>query len=119
MATTALSRAIVIRQPKPGLIHHSDRGSQYCSNDDRDLLEKYSVTASMHGKGNCCHNAMVETVFRTIKSEPIWRTSFQTTKEAEIWPGKYIDGFCNLSRRHSALGYKSPIKFEAGIANKQ
>jgi len=118
LATTALSRAIAIRQPKPGLIHHSDRGSQYCSYDYRDLLKKHGIIASMSGKGNCYDNSMVETVFKTIKSELVWRTSFQTRKQAIIQLGKYIDGFYNPKRRHSALGYKSPIKFEAEMKQK-
>ena len=119
LAITALSRAITMRQPKPGLIHHSDRGSQYCSYDYRDLLNKHCIIASMSGKGNCYDNAMVETVFKTIKNELVWRTSFQTRKQATIQLGKYIDGFYNPKRRHSALGYKSPIKFEAEHKNKR
>jgi len=119
LATTALSRAIAIRQPEAGLIHHSDRGSQYCSYDYRDLLNKYGIVASMSGKGNCYDNPMVETFFKTIKNELVWRTAFQTRKEATIQLGKYIDGFYNPRRRHSALGYKSPIKFEAEMAIKE
>ena len=71
---------------------------------------------SMSGKGNCYDNAMVETVFKTIKSELIWRTSFQTRWQAEKSIGRYIDGFYNPRRRHSALGYKSPATFEANMA---
>lgn len=117
LATTALSRAIAIRQPQPGLIHHSDRGSQYCAYEYRGLLKKHGIIASMSGKGNCYDNSMVETVFKTIKSELVWRTSFQTRKEATIQLGKYINGFYNPRRRHSALGYKSPVKFEAEMAS--
>jgi putative transposase len=67
----------------------------------------------MSGKGNCYDNAMVETVFKTIKSELICRTVFQTRNEAIKAVGEYIDGFYNPVRKHSALGYKSPIQFEA------
>lgn len=119
LATTALSKAIAIRQPELGLIHHSDRGSQYCAYEYRDLLNKHGFIASMSGKGNCYDNSMVETVFKTIKNELIWRTVLQTRKEAIIQLGKYIDGFYNHRRRHSALGYKSPIKFEAEMANNE
>ena len=70
----------------------------------------------MSGKGNCYDNAMVETVFKTIKNELIWRTSFQTRSTAELALGQYIDGFYNPCRRHSALGYKSPASFEAEMA---
>ncbi|MFK7846841.1 MAG: IS3 family transposase [Rhodothermales bacterium] len=119
LATTALSRAIIIRQPKPGLIHHSDRGSQYCSHEYQKLLKQNNMIPSMSGKGNCYDNAMVETVFKTIKNELVWRTPFQTRKQAEDELGKYINGFYNPKRRHSALGYKSPIKFEAEMKTKR
>lgn len=117
LALDALRQAIVMRVPEPGLIHHSDRGSQYCSYEYRDLLEAHHIQASMSGKGNCYDNAMVETVFKTIKSELVWRTSFQTRQQATNAIGRYIDGFYNPRRRHSALGYKSPITFEAELAN--
>uniref|UniRef100_UPI0038555ECE IS3 family transposase n=1 Tax=Paenochrobactrum sp. BZR 201-1 TaxID=3378075 RepID=UPI0038555ECE len=107
------SRAIALRRPPPGLIHHSDRGSQYCSHDYQTLLGKYHILISMSGKGNCYDNAMVESVFKTIKSEMVWRTVFQTRISAEKELGRYIDGFYNPIRRHSLLGYKSPIGFEA------
>ena len=116
LALTALRRAISVRGPEPGLIHHSDRGSQYCSYGYQRLLKVHGMIASMSGKGNCYDNAMVETVFKTIKSEMVWRTSFQTRSQAEMAIGRYIDGFYNPTRRHSALGYKSPITFEAIMA---
>lgn len=116
LALRALQRAITMRQPPPGLIHHSDRGSQYCSDDYRRLVKNAGMVASMSGKGNCYDNAIVETVFKTIKSELIWRTSFQTRHQADKSIGNYIDGFYNPVRRHSALGFKSPIRFEAETA---
>jgi len=116
LALTALHRAIAMRDPMPGLIHHSDRGSQYCSHDYQRLLKAHDILPSMSGKGNCYDNAMVETVFKTIKSELVWRTSFQTRCQAEKAIGRYIDGFYNPTRRHSAIGYKSPIAFEAIMA---
>jgi hypothetical protein len=117
LALTALKRAIALRQPPSGLIHHSDRGSQYCSGDYRKLLADHKIRASMSGKGNCCDNAMVETVFKTIKSELIWRTIRQSRGQADIAIGRCIDGFYNPVRRHSALGYKSPCRFEAEAAS--
>jgi putative transposase len=107
-----LRKAIAIRQPKPGLIQHSDRGSQYASYEYRKILKAHSMLPSMSGKGNCYDNAMVETVFKTIKSELIWHTVFQTRNDAIKAIGEYIDGFYNPVRRHSVLGYKSPIQFE-------
>jgi len=95
LALTALRRAIAVRGPEPGLIHHSDRGSQYCSHDYLRLLKAHGMIASMSRKVNCYDNAMVETVFKTIKSEMVWRTSFQTRREAEKAIGRYIDGFYN------------------------
>lgn len=113
LAISALQKAIAIRQPGAGLIQHSDRGSQYASYDYRKALKEHGILASMSGKGNCYDNAMVETVFKTIKSELICRTVFQTRSEAIKAVGEYIDGFYNPVRKHSALGYKSPIQFEA------
>ena len=78
LALTALNRAVAVRRPAPGIIHHSDRGSQYCSDAYRKLLADHKIVASMSGKGNCYDNAMVETVFKTIKSELIWRTIWQS-----------------------------------------
>jgi len=113
LAISALQKAISIRQPGAGLIQHSDRGSQYASYDYRKALKAHGILASMSGKGNCYDNAMVETVFKTIKSELICRTVFQTRNEAIKAVGEYIDGFYNPVRKNSALGYKSPIQFEA------
>jgi putative transposase len=113
LAMTALQRAINLRRPPPGLIHHSDRGSQYCSDDYRRMLRDNGFTASMSGRGNCYDNAMVETVFKTIKSELIWRTAFATRDQASKAIGQYIEGFYNPRRRHSSLGYVSPATFEA------
>ena len=113
LAMDALRRAIVLRQPPAGLIHHSDRGSQYCSADYRRLLRDHGFVASMSGRGNCYDNAMVETVFKTIKSELVWRTAFATRDQASKAIGRYIEGFYNPRRRHSSLGYVSPAKFEA------
>ncbi len=112
LALTALRRAIAIRRPPKGVIHHSDRGSQYCSDDYQKLLARYGFIGSMSGKGNCYDNAMVETVFKTLKSELVWRTVFKTRCAAEMAIGRYIEAFYNPKRRHSALGFCSPIQFE-------
>ncbi len=114
LAVEALRRAIVNRNPAPGLVHHSDRGSQYCSVDYQAELRKRGILISMSGKGNCYDNSMVETFFKTIKSELIWPVAWQTREQAENAIARYIDGFYNPVRRHSSLGYKSPIAFERG-----
>ena len=111
----ALKRAIALRDPKPGVIHHSDRGSQYCSDDYRKLVQSRGLVASMSGRGNCYDNAMVESVFKTIKSELIWRTVFATREQASKALGRYIEGFYNPRRRHSSLGYQSPAAFETAF----
>ena len=112
LAMDALRRAIAVRKPAAGLIHHSDRGSQYCSADYRGLVRSAGFVASMSGRGNCYDNAMVESVFKTIKSELVWRTSFTSRDQARRAIGHYIEGFYNPRRRHSSLGYVSPATFE-------
>ena len=93
----ALNRAIGLRQPGAGVIHHSDRGSQYCSDAYQARLGELGFLASMSGKGNCYDNAVVETFFKTIKSELIWRTVFMSRSQAETAIAGYIDGFYNHS----------------------
>ena len=112
LALTALRQALAIRRPAPGLVHHSDRGSQYCSNDYQAELRHHGLQISMSGKGNCYDNAMVETFFKTIKSELVWRTVFLTRAEAEAAISRHIDSFYNPVRRHSALDFTSPAMFE-------
>ena len=113
----ALQRALVIRRPRAGLLHHSDRGSQYCSKEYQAELRRHGIMISMSGTGNCYDNAMVETFFKTLKSELVWRTVFLTRAEACTALARYIDGFYNPRRRHSALGFISPAQFERRIAS--
>lgn len=96
----------------PGLVRHSDRGSQYCSVDYQALLRKRGILISMSGRGNCNDNSMVETFFKTIKSELIWPVARQTRAQAENAVARYIDGFYCPFRRHSSLGFQNPIAFE-------
>jgi putative transposase len=112
LAIAALQTALTMRRPPEGLIHHSDRGSQYCSIDYQAVLRSHGIRISMSGKGNCYDNAMVETFFKTLKSELVWRTIFFTRAEAKRDIARYIDGFYNPVRRHSALDYLSPAQFE-------
>ncbi len=112
----ALNMAIAYRTPPKDCAHHTDRGSQYCSHDYQKSLRKRGFKVSMSGKGNCYDNAAVETVFKTIKTELIWRRSWETRRLAEIAIFEYINGFYNPRRRHSALGGKSPVAFERKVA---
>ena len=112
----ALGQAIAWRQPPKGLIHHSDRGSQYCSDRYQKMLKKHGFEVSMSGKGNCYDNAAMETFFKTIKAELIWRTIFMTREQAKCEIENYIEAFYNPVRRHSTLGYTSPVKFEMSAA---
>jgi putative transposase len=101
-----------MRSPPEGLVHHSDRSSQYYSIDYQAGLRRRGITISMSGKGNCYDNAMVETFFKTLKSELIWRPNFHTRADAEHASARYIDGFYNTVRRRSALDQCSTVHFE-------
>ncbi len=112
LALEALRKALAIRRPDEGLTHHADRGSQYCSIEYQAELRKHGILISMSGKRNCYDNSVVETFFKTLKSELVWRTVFRTRTEAKEAIGRYIDGFYNPVRRHSTLDYVSPVQFE-------
>lgn len=116
LATRALKMALNLRQPPKGCIHHTDRGSQYCSHEYQKLLKQHGFKVSMSRKGNCWDNAVVETFFKTVKSELIWRQPWYTRRQCEMALFQYINGFYNPRRRHSALGFKSPVTFERKAA---
>jgi len=108
----ALQMALTIRQPPPGLMHHSDRGSQYASADYQALLTQFQMIGSMSRKGNCYDNAPMESFFGTFKTELTFHCDYATRNEARLDIFEYIEVFYNRYRRHSALGYKSPAKYE-------
>ena len=108
----ALQMAMEQRCPEAGLLHHSDRGSQYCSLAYRRLLAANGITCSMSRKGNCWDNAVMESFFATLKKELVHHERYQTREEARQSIFEYIEVFYNRSRRHSALGYISPEQFE-------
>lgn len=112
LAISALDRATSARTPAAGLVHHSDRGSVYASNDYGEALTKIAAVKSMSRKGDCWDNAVAESFFATIKGEMIDHEDFQTRGAAVAAIGDYIDGFYNPCRRHSAIGYVSPMEFE-------
>ncbi len=89
---------------------------RYCSHDYQKLLRQHGFQVSMSGTGNCYDNAPVEAFFKTIKAELLWQMSWRTRRDAEIAIFEYINGFYNPRRRHSALGWKSPLAFERKVA---
>lgn len=98
------------------MLRRPRESAQYCSIDYQAELRKHGLLVSMSAKGSCYDNAMVETFFKTLKSELVWRTVFQTRTEAREALARYIDGFYNPVRRHSALGLISPAQFERRAA---
>ena len=108
----ALSMALARRAPKAGLLHHSDQGSQYASGDYQALLCQAGILVSMSRRGNCWDNAPVESFFATLKRELVHRCRFRTRSEARAALFEYIEVFYNARRKHSALGYLSPVAFE-------
>jgi putative transposase len=112
LVSGALEMALGQRQPQPGLLHHSDRGSQYASRHYQGLLQRQGISCSMSRKGNCWDNAPVESFFATLKKELVHRENYRTREEAKASLFQYIEVFYNRQRRHSALGYLSPEEYE-------
>jgi len=112
LVVDALSMAVVRRRPAAGVIHHSDRGSQYTSLAFGRTLRESSVAASMGSRGDAYDNAACESFMSTIKNELINRQSWQSRDQARLAVFEYIETFYNARRRHSALGYLSPVEFE-------
>ena len=122
---TTLERGLVIRalemaigrcQPAPGLIHHSDRGSQYASHDYQRLLKEHGMLPSMSRKGDCWDNAVMESFFHTLKTELIGNRVFRTRGEARVEIFRYIETWYNRKRLHSALGYMAPDEYESLVS---
>lgn len=112
LVETALEMALGSRRPRAGLVHHSDRGSQYTSQEYRGLLECHDIVMSMSGKGEPYDNALMESFFSRLKAECVKRHDFQTLDQARACIFEYLEVFYNRQRLHSALGYQSPIAFE-------
>jgi transposase InsO family protein len=108
----ALRMGVSRRRPGPGLIHHSDRGVQYCSSDFQKLLTAFGMTCSMSKKGDCWDNAVAESFFGTLKTERVFFGDYRTRDEARRDIVDYIEMFYNSRRRHSYLGNVSPRRFE-------
>ena len=112
LVVKALTMAIINRKPEKDIIFHSDRGSQYTSNQVRNILKLYEFKQSMSGKGNCYDNAITETFFSLLKRELVYLTEFETREQARRGIFEYIEIFYNRHRIHSSLGYLSPVDFE-------
>jgi putative transposase len=108
----ALQQALALRRPAAGLLHHSDRGTQYASGAFQALLHYYQILPSMSATGHCYDNAAMESFWSTLKTELIHRRDFQDLPQARSALFDYIEIFYNRKRLHSALGFKSPVDFE-------
>jgi len=118
LTLAALRMALARRVIQPGLIHHSDRGSQYASNDYTDLLKDNSIAISMSRKGNPWDNAACESFMKTLKYEEVHRSEYRDLWEARSCIAEFLDKVYNQQRLHSALGYVPPAEFEAGLVLK-
>ena len=112
LVTDALKSALYNRDYPNGVIMHTDRGSQYCSKAYQRLIQSYQLKCSMSGKGNCYDNAACESFFHTLKVEYVYRHSFDSIEHAQSMIFWFIEVYYNRKRRHSTIGYKSPVNFE-------
>jgi len=115
----ALRKALSRRKPPPGLVHHSDRGSQYASHEYTELLAAHQITISMSRKGNPWDNAACESFMKTLKYEEVYRNEYRDLHEARAAIAEFLEKIYNHQRLHSALGYLPPAEFEAQLAANQ
>jgi putative transposase len=116
LVVDAMNMALGQRKTATGVIFHSDRGSQYCSNEFRKVLKRNSIMQSMSRKGNCWDNAVAESFFSTLKKDLVFHEEFETREEAKRKIFEYIEVFYNRERIHSVLDFKSPIEYELNVA---
>jgi putative transposase len=114
LAVAALRMALAVRNPPPGLVHHSDRGVQYASLDYTETLKQRHVAISMSRKGNPYDNAACESFMKTLKYEEVYRNEYRDFQEARASIGEFLERVYNQKRLHSALGYLPPAEFENG-----
>jgi len=119
LVSQSLFMAMETKQPDAGLIHHSDRGSQYCSDEYRDLLKQFGMKASMSRKGNCYDNAPMESFWGTLKNELVHHSRYRTREEAKQEITEYIEVFYNRQRKQTKLGFLSPAAYEQKFYKRQ
>lgn len=119
IVTDALTMAWFRGRPAEGVMHHSDRGSQYASHDFQDKLKEYGMTCSMSRKGNCWDNAPTESWFNSFKNERFHGVRYATHAEMKVASFEYIEVFYNRKRQHSTLGYSSPTQYLERWAHEQ
>lgn len=112
LVSQSLFRAVAAKRPAPGLIHHSDRGSQYCALEYRKLLEQFGMEVSMSRRGNCYDNAPIESFWGALKNELVHHRRYATRQEAIREITEYIEIFYNRKRRQLRLGFLSPAAYE-------
>ncbi len=117
LTVDALNTAIVRRQPDPGLLHHSDQGSQYASYEYQTMLRTHGIICSMSRRGDCYDNAAMESFFRSLKVEAVHGQTNRSMERTKTELFDYIEVFYNHQRRHSTLGYLSPVEFERMARN--
>ena len=115
LTLSALGMALKQRQPKPGLVHHSDRGVQYASTDYTGLLQQHDIRISMSRTGNPYDNAKAESFIKTLKYEEVYRQEYRDLAEARASIGGFLEKTYNRKRLHSALGYQPPEEFEFSL----
>ena len=116
LAVGALQRALAARGAPPGLMHHSDRGVQYCCREYVSLLERHDILISMSRRGNPYDNAQAESFMKTLKCEEVYLRHYRTLEEARQSIGYFLEQVYNEKRLHSALDYRPPAEFEAAVA---
>ena len=113
LVISALLQAIILRSSLQGLVLHSDRGSQYASHAFQEYLSRYGLVQSMSRRGNCYDNAPMESFYKSLKVEEVYRCEYETHEQATRGVRDYIDRFYNRERMHSSLGYMSPAEYES------
>jgi transposase InsO family protein len=119
LALQALRMALRHRRPKPGLVHHSDRGVQYASRDYTAELQQHGIRISMSRTASPYDNAQAESFMKTLKYEEVYRTEYRNLEDARASIGEFLDKIYNRERLHSALGYRPPLEFERHLRHAQ